>query len=136
MDVLRLKIMARKSIYAWGRDTTKGLSIQQLLDSRRQKVIISSYFGLDRVSYLDDILDEVGITPDLRIDKPGKLRGKEHRAAMRAAMRNFYGRLPDTQKMAASQRAKKGRKKKAQRELMRLGLTGSKIALRDKNQGH
>jgi len=107
MDVLRLRTLTRKSAHKFGYEDNKDLTVQQLLDLKKHKVIINAYFGLYRINYIDDILDEVGITKDLRLDKPAKLRGKEQNEAVRKAVSNMYANKTEKEIMAASMAARK-----------------------------
>ena len=61
-----------KSILGFGYSENRDLSVQMLLDLKRNYVLISSYFNLDKINFTDDILDELGITKEWRIEKPGK----------------------------------------------------------------
>jgi len=39
----------------------------------KHKELIKIYFGLGKINFTDDILDELGISEDMRIPKPGKI---------------------------------------------------------------
>jgi len=73
------RTLTRKSILGFGYSENRDLSVQMLLDLNRHYILISSYFNLDKINFTDDILDELGITEEWRIDKPGKNmeKGKE-----------------------------------------------------------
>ena len=45
----------------------------------KHKELIKIYFGLDKITFMDDILEECGISEDMRIEKPGKIRDLEKR---------------------------------------------------------
>ena len=45
----------------------------------KHKELIKIYFGLDKITFMDDILDELGISEDMRIEKPGKIKDLEER---------------------------------------------------------
>lgn len=66
------RTLTRKSILGFGYSENRDLSVQMLLDLKRNYVLISSYFNLDKINFTDDILDELGITEEWRIEKPGK----------------------------------------------------------------
>ena len=68
-EALRLRTMARKSVFYGGR--YDGLSVQQMLDMKKYGTLRWYYFHCSMISYLPDILDELHITERYRIDKPG-----------------------------------------------------------------
>ena len=70
MDTINLRTMARKSVFSEGKH--KDRSVQQLLDLRHTRYLRWVYFNLSKISFLPDILDEIGITEEWRIEKPGK----------------------------------------------------------------
>jgi protein-tyrosine-phosphatase len=39
----------------------------------KHKELIKIYFGLSKINFMDEILDELGISEDMRIPKPGKI---------------------------------------------------------------
>jgi hypothetical protein len=39
----------------------------------KHKELIKIYFGLSKINFIDEILDELGISEDMRIPKPGKI---------------------------------------------------------------
>ena len=45
----------------------------------KHKELIKIYFGLGKINFTDDILEELGITEDMRIEKPGKIEDYEER---------------------------------------------------------
>jgi hypothetical protein len=45
----------------------------------KHKELIKIYFGLDKITFMDDILEECGIAEDMRIEKPGKIRDLDER---------------------------------------------------------
>ena len=73
MVVLK-RILTRKSILGFGYAENRDLSVQMLLDLGKQYTLISSYFGLEKIDFTEDILEELGITPEFRIEKPNKNR--------------------------------------------------------------
>ena len=68
-DILRLRIMARKSVFDGGK--FEGLSVQQIIDMGRQDYLVYQYYRYCKISFIDDILEEIGITAEYRIKKPG-----------------------------------------------------------------
>ena len=61
--------MARKSVFNEGK--FEGYSVQQLIDLKEYNYIRWCYYNMSMLSFLPDILDEVCITEEWRIDKPG-----------------------------------------------------------------
>ena len=45
----------------------------------KHKELIKIYFGLGKINFTDDILEELGINEDMRIEKPGKIEDYELR---------------------------------------------------------
>lgn len=69
VDRVLLRTMARKSIMTGGRH--EGLSVQMILDMNGHWKLARDYFRYSMISFQDDILDEIGIPPKYRIEKPG-----------------------------------------------------------------
>ena len=69
-ETVTLRTMARKSVIDWpGRYT--GRSIQQMLDLKNYRALRWYYYNYSKITYQDDILEEIGITDRWRIAKPG-----------------------------------------------------------------
>jgi hypothetical protein len=69
MTRILLKKLTRKSIIDGGKN--KGLTVQDVLNKSKSHLIFS-YFNYSNITYTDDILDELRIKPEDRIQKPGK----------------------------------------------------------------
>jgi hypothetical protein len=65
------RTLTRKSILGFGNDSLKNLSVQAAIDLGKTRYLARSYFNLEKISFTDDILDELGITLEYRIEKPG-----------------------------------------------------------------
>jgi len=65
-----LRTLARKSVLDFGK--YKDRSIQQILDLKNHRYLRWCYYNASKISFLPDILDEIGITEEWRIEKPGK----------------------------------------------------------------
>lgn len=65
-----LRLMTRKSKLNFGK--WSDCTVQRLLDLRKPLVLIKAYYNYTNVNYIDDILDELGITEEYRIKKPSK----------------------------------------------------------------
>ena len=69
MSVVLLRTLTRKSKLGLGRDRNK--TVQQLFDENKPIKLISPYYKLTTINFTEDILDELNISPEWRIDKPG-----------------------------------------------------------------
>lgn len=65
-----LRTLARKSVLDFGKHN--GWTVQQCLDMKNHRILRWYYYNCSMISFLPDILDEIGIPEDKRIDKPGK----------------------------------------------------------------
>lgn len=70
MGSLRLRTMAMKSVFDSGK--YKDLSVVQLLSLNHHTYIRYCYYTYDKISFTEDVLNQVNITPEFRITKPGK----------------------------------------------------------------
>lgn len=70
MDAVTLRKLSRKSVLWFGKH--KDRTVQQVIDLKNFRALRWYYFNLSGVSFLDDVLDEIGITEEYRIEKPGK----------------------------------------------------------------
>lgn len=73
MDSVTKRILTRKSILKFGRVEIRDLSVQMIIDSRQEREIVSAYFGLSKIDFLPEILDELLVPLNMRIEKPGKV---------------------------------------------------------------
>lgn len=71
MVVLK-RVLTRKSILNFGYGDLRDLSVQMLLDLGHQKHLINAYFSLEKIDFIEDILDELAITSEFRLVKPSK----------------------------------------------------------------
>ncbi len=79
---VNMRKLTRRSRLGFGYQDIKNITIQDILIMNKHKELIKIYFGLDKITFMDDILDELGIAEDMRIEKPGKLRDLEERNKM------------------------------------------------------
>jgi len=123
------RILTRKSILGFGYSDVRDLSVQMLIDSGRQNVLINSYFNLEKIGFIEDVLDELGITEEYRIEKPGKNMqlGKEF-------FQNRWSNMSDQEKMVAFNKQKTASKHNLGRRNSRsIGQRG--LFLQAKNHG-
>jgi hypothetical protein len=76
---VNMRKLTRRSRLGFGYQDIKNITIQDILIMNKHKELIKIYFGLDKITFMDDILDECGISEDMRIEKPGKIRDYEER---------------------------------------------------------
>ena len=138
-----LRTLARASVLDFGRH--KDRTVQQLLDLKHYRAIRWYYYNCSMISFLPDILEEVGITEEWRIQKPGKNpeKGAEldrqkdvNTAKFRKAV-YMDSDLPEMGKIS-KQKAKQRKRDKAEyaRFKERDRRQFSKGSMAWKNQGH
>lgn len=76
---VNLRKLTRKARLGFGYKEIKEITIQDILIMNKHKELIKIYFGLDKITFMDDILDELGISEDMRIEKPGKIKDYDQR---------------------------------------------------------
>ena len=76
---INLRKLTRKSRLGFGYREIKHITIQDILIMNKHKELIKIYFGLGKINFTDDILDELGISDDMKISKPGKIEDYEER---------------------------------------------------------
>lgn len=69
-QAILLRTLARKSVLDFGK--YKDRSVQQVIDLKNVRMLRWYYYNCSMISFLPDILDEIGITEEWRINKPGK----------------------------------------------------------------
>lgn len=79
---VNMRKLARKSRLGFGYQDIKHITIQDILIMNKHKELIKIYFGLDKITFMDDILEELGIDEDMRIEKPGKIVDLEERGEL------------------------------------------------------
>ena len=68
MTSVLLRTLTRKSRFGvWNRVGT----VQNELECGGKRQLVAAYFKLTTINYVDDVLDELGITSEWRIEKPG-----------------------------------------------------------------
>lgn len=70
MDSILLRKLTKKSTLKFGK--YKKYTVEHLLGMKMQKALISIYFKLSNITFVDEILDELGISEEYRIPKPSK----------------------------------------------------------------
>lgn len=118
---VNMRKLARKSRLGFGYEDIKHITIQDILIMNKHKELIKIYFGLDKITFMDDILDELGISEDMRIEKPGKIRDYPERDVMvRKAMTTVKSRKQEEvaafREMAKEMRAELKAEAKAKKD--------------------
>tara|TARA_R110000772_G_scaffold68118_2_gene150884 strand:+ start:1003 stop:1350 length:348 start_codon:yes stop_codon:yes gene_type:complete len=72
-----LRTLTRKSKLGFGK--WKDYTVQELLDLRKPLVLISPYYKLTSINYIEDILIELKITKEYRIEKPSANKDEYYR---------------------------------------------------------
>lgn len=66
-----LRTLTRKSKMAFGK--YRDYTVEEMLMSKKRKVsLIVAYYKLEKINFIDDVLEELLITPEWRIEKPSK----------------------------------------------------------------
>jgi hypothetical protein len=90
---VNLRKLTRKARLGFGYQDIKHITIHDILIMNKHKELIKIYFGLDKITFMDDILEECGISEDMRIEKPGKIRDYPERDVLvRKAMETVKAR--------------------------------------------
>lgn len=118
---VNMRKLARKSRLGFGYQDIKHITIQDILIMNKHKQLINIYFGLDKITFMDDILDELGIDESMRIEKPGKIRDLAERSeAVNKALVIVKARKKEEveafREMAKELRAEVAAEKKAKKE--------------------
>lgn len=114
--VTRLRILTNKSVLGFGYERYRDLRVQELLSLNKQRLLISSYYHLGKISFTEDVLRRIGITKEMEIDKPGKLDRVKAKEMERMANNNLWGEKTEKEKMGASSKAKSNRRKNFDRK--------------------
>lgn len=69
MDVIRLRTMTKKSWFTGG--VYVDIPMHILLDMGKRFYIVVKYYQYDTINFNEEMLDLLGITPELQIPKPG-----------------------------------------------------------------
>lgn len=67
---VRLRTLTHKSIIGFGKHTD--MSVYQMLCIKNYRYLRWIYFNSSKISFIDEILDEINLLPEFRIKKPGK----------------------------------------------------------------
>ncbi len=91
MSSILLRVLTKKSTLNFGK--YKDCTVEQFIGMKKQIALISMYFKLSTISFNEEILLELGITSDYRIQKPSTDEEK-----YKAFIQKFYGIKPPPRK--------------------------------------
>jgi O-acetylhomoserine/O-acetylserine sulfhydrylase-like pyridoxal-dependent enzyme len=137
MRVLK-RVLTRKSILGYGYAEYRDLSVQMILDLGKAHILISSYFGLDKIDFTEDILDELGITSEFRLVKPSKDKelGKLFYEKKKSVFIEKVSNLTDLERIKQFSKIKKDEKAQMIRNIASKNILSNAEYLRTKNHGH
>ena len=65
-----LRKLTKKSTLKFG--TYRNTTVETLIGMNKAMDLVSIYYNLSNITFVDEVLDELGITPEFRIEKPSK----------------------------------------------------------------
>lgn len=128
-DVTLLRKLTEKSIFGFGKYAD--LAVRDVLNLRHPTYIRWCYFNLDKISFMDNILDEIKIPQDYRIEKPGK--NKELGDKLEE---EIFGRISHLFKYILHGTMQKQEKRYRLGGLCKDKLAFKRGVMQSKNQGH
>lgn len=69
MDIIRLRVLTRKSKIGWGKYANN--TVGELIESKQFNELLWLYYHIQWLTYTDELLDELKIFKEFRIEKPG-----------------------------------------------------------------
>ncbi len=135
MSRILKRVLTRKSILGFGYASVRDLSVQMILDLGKRTYLVSSYYGLEKITFTDDILDELGIKEEFRIEKPGKMKNYDEVNGMVYKINNeYYKDASELDKIKITSHRNKVLKNGTSRRNSSRKETKGKRA--NRNQGH
>lgn len=133
-DRVLMRTMTRKSILGFGAKEYRELSIGMLIDTGRAWQLIQSYFNLDKINFTDELLNELGITKDIRLKKPSKCDSYDEGKRMtKIALANRKSNMSEKEILYLSAYAKRAFKLKTDNIRKGIRYSNSKGVLQNKN---
>ncbi|MBQ4009143.1 MAG: hypothetical protein II604_00395 [Bacteroidales bacterium] len=123
----------------------QGRTVQQCIDLGNTRYLRWIYYNCSKISFMPDILDEIGVTEEWRIEKAGKdpEKGKMLDDEKDKNHNNHLKRLSETDKMEAIKQSSKYSarlRKQSNRKLMQFERQDTKYfskgAMQRRNHGH
>jgi hypothetical protein len=125
------RVLTRKSILGFGYAENRDLSVQMILDLGKKDILINAYFGLEKIDFIEDILDELGITPEFRMIKPSK-----DYELQKLFFQQRNANWTDEERMNFYSKIKKDIKKRWKRSNAKQSIYSSAEYYRSKNHGN
>ena len=69
MDVIRLRVLTKKSKIGWGKFANN--TVGEMIEGRHFNELLWLYYHIQWLTYTDELLDELKIFKEFRIQKPG-----------------------------------------------------------------
>lgn len=138
-----LRTLARKSVLDFGK--YEGRTVQQMLDLKNYRALRWYYYNYSKISFMPDILEEIGIPDGWRIPKPGKDPEKNESLNRwkEQNVRCYLGRLSEDDATDAIIKGRKVEKQKRQARNRRAAgferddrRNFSKGRMKQRNHGH
>lgn len=124
-----LRTLTKKSVLKFGKYAE--LQVFQLLNLKKNKYIRFCYFNLSAISFTDDILDEVLIPKNYRIQKPGT-----NKEIYDKLEHEIESRIYGLTKYILEKKLNKRLKAKAVSRMRAESIFYSKASLQSRNHGH
>lgn len=132
-DRTLLRTLTKKSRMKFGRyrDFTVGDIISTVADYRWE--LGSCYYNLSMISFDEEVLQELGITEEFRIPKPGKSNSYNE---TRFFLLKIKDMLPEQEILKAFRVRKQEQKRATANSLAKSNIKFSKGSMQSKNHGH
>jgi len=129
MEAILLRTLTEKSQLKFGKYAD--LTVREVINLQHPSYLRWCYFDCNKISFVDEILEELRIPENYRIEKPGKNPelGKKLEEKM-------WGRMHGLTKHITKGITRKERVRKLARYSTRDSLKYSKIAMQRKHHGH
>lgn len=129
VDVTLSRKLTEKSKFGFGKYSD--LKVREVLNMNHPNYIRWCYFNADKISFIDNILDEVKIPEDYRIEKPGKdpELGKK-------LEKKIFGRVSALDTLIFERVTKKRKRASLVAKVKRDIVAYSRSAMQGINQGH
>lgn len=129
MDYTLLRKLTRKSILGFGKYTD--LRVSDMLALRRTRELRWIYYNCSKLTFMDDILDEILIHESYRITKPGK------DSDLHLELNAHINESPDKlRSIINNNKTKKKEKRERASKHARDRIYYSKGSMARRNQGH
>jgi hypothetical protein len=128
---LILRTLTLKSKLNFGYSDIKNLTIQELINLKREVLLINYYYKLSMINYSQEVLDILGIDENLVIPKPGKSKDN---ILKNLAINNFYSKMTKKNEIIHKKKQIENRNRRMKTEALKDSLKYSKPMLAGKNK--